>query len=902
MRAAILALAVLFVADSPSTAQEAMEARPGTVMTLIVRPPADLQEGHDPEDDLVLGYAIEAAGGFQLVGSRSGAFTWLAGEEVLFPLTLRVPDRAEAGETRVAVIAFETLDGRSGSVSAVARVSATRELHVELAADRESAARGDPLIFRYSVSNRGNAGDSVALVLETNGGPAPTSVPQAIWLAPFEQRRGEFAYTVPADAKPGTQGYVRLTARAGDAISADFATFGVTPDRGMFPDFVHIPTTVFFGSTLTSFDGSRQTQPVVAFSGQGSLSPGTEVLFSYRHVPSGGSVYAFRGLLSGPRLLVGVRRPEWEAVGGDIDVRASELLGYQLQGRGIMAGWRPGAAAIQGLAARPTGLDGSTVAGHVLGAEAGLDLSGIRAGVIATSTERSDPAGLPESAVRAALASAEGSAGRHWLRLDAGHMAVRNDRTGQAVAGLALDARYAFRSGPADVDFRYRTLPDLASDPRLPPREVRAVGTARVSARVSAVATVYDEAGPQSLWLDGSRVRGTRAGLRWGGNAWTLGLTGEDRTTRGTISGHRRTGKLEATLRTGRFTLDGSVGLGVSSVGDITELAELYRVGATWLGRRGMASLHMTVTDDILQPTATLLDAYGVLQVAPSIELYGSATTYAILQAEGFAPRSISDGLTVRTGARFRVLADTYVYSGVERLASGGLDDARWRLSVGVQKGLPLPLPVRRSAPASGIVYEDVDGDGRRGTDEPFLDGVALRMGFEQTISRAGGEFEFRDAEPGRIIVDMRSLGPDYVPLPDLPVRPGERIEIGVYRAGGLRIVAYLDANGDGMWDDTELPANGVTLSLGRGANPWLLSTGPDGTAVLSSIVPGTYRIEVDGQSLPPRARAPEAVSVEVRGGDIREIVIAIPLSRIRFTSFGEGAELCEESTATCDD
>ena len=83
MRAAILALAVLFVADSPSTAQEAMEARPGTVMTLIVRPPADLQEGHDPEDDLVLGYAIEAAGGFQLVGSRSGAFTWLAGEEGL---------------------------------------------------------------------------------------------------------------------------------------------------------------------------------------------------------------------------------------------------------------------------------------------------------------------------------------------------------------------------------------------------------------------------------------------------------------------------------------------------------------------------------------------------------------------------------------------------------------------------------------------------------------------------------------------------------------------------------------------------------------------------------------------------------------------------------------------------
>ena len=901
MRIAIPLLALSLLLAAPLAGQDVPEARPGSVVTLTLRPPADLVTARDSQGRLTLAYAVETAGGIQSISRTAGTFEWEREDVVGFPLTVRLPDRAEAGVLEVAIVAFETEDARVGSVSARVSVEAVRSLDLQLVAGGEAARSGEEVAFRYILSNRGNSADSVTLAIETNLGERPEAVPPAVWLAPFEERSAEFRLVVPPDLRAGSEGYVRLTARVAGVAVSDHAMYVVLPARGLFPDLVQIPTTVFLGSTITSFEGASRTEPVVAVAGNGKLGRRTDLLFNFRYMPRGGSVYAFRGLLSGPRLFVGLEHPSWGAGVGDLDVRTSDLLGFQLQGRGLQARWRARGLSVRGMAARPTGLDGSTVDGHVAAAEIGYDAGRAAASILASSAVRADPPGAPGSSVRAALARVQGSRGNHWLGIDAGPMDVQNRRTGETETGPSLDARYAYRGSRADVDVRFRRLPDLASDPRLPPSEFRTTGTVRFRRELSLMASVYDEAAPRSLLLDGTRVRGSRAGVRWGVRAWAVGLTGELRRVRGIVDDSRRTLRLDATLRAGAFALDGALGLGTSRVGPDAELAELYRIGGAWLGERGMATFHVTLSDDILQPRSTMLDAYGLYRLSRFVELYASATTYAVIESEGFAPRSISDGLTVQTGARLRVSHNRYVYSGIERFSTG-TSDGRWRFSIGIQQGIPLPLPMRRPPAASGIVFEDLDGDGRRGADEPGLDGVMLQMGFERTVSLPGGHFEFRDSEPEAIRVDLRSLGPGFVPVPDFKVPPNGRVEIGVYRAGALRVTLFLDANDDGVWDASELPAAALSVSLTRDGQPWRLRTGADGSVSLSSMAPGTYSIEVDGRSLPARARAPDPRLVEVRGGETSDVRIPIPLRQINFSRFESASSSCMEGWVPCDD
>lgn len=902
MRVRALVLAFLFLIPRAVSGQGVPVVEPGAVVTVTIDPPATLSANRDSLGRITLAYATEVAGEVRMIGGKSGSFTWERGEKPRFPVTLRVPGRAQAGETQLALVAFETEDGRVGSVPVRVHVRAVRRVEVQLAGASQAAGRGEAVSFSYMLTNMGNTGDSVALSLETNLGEQPGVIPAAIWLAPFEEESGRFDISVPTDAVVGSEVYVRLSAvLEGNSVTAH-STVAVLPEKGLFPDLVQIPSTVFLGSTLTASEGTARTQPVVAATGSGKLGRDTELLYNYRYMPRGGSVYAFRGLLSGPRMFVGVQRPKWGAALGDLSVWTSDLLGFQLQGRGVQGSWQSGRLSVQGLAARPTGLNGNVLGGHVASAEIGFGKPTVRGAIIGASTERSDEIGAPESSVQAALARFQGSHRGHLLSVDAGPMRVANLRTMETEFGPSVDARYAYEGRGSDVDIRFRRLPDLLADPRLPPNELRAVGSVRPTRVLTASATLFDEAVPQSLQFAGTRARGARAGLRWGESSWAIGVTGSIRRVQGVVDETRRLGRMDATLRAGDFSFDGSIGLGTTQVGLNSELAELYRIGGSWLADRGMVTFHVTVSDDILQPASTLLDAYGLYRINEVVELYGSATTFVVLETEGFAPISISEGLTVQTGARFRMSPNRFLYAGIERFSTGGTGEGRWRFSAGVQQGLPLPLPLRRPPAASGFVFEDLNGNGRRDQVEPGLDGVMLRMGFERTISRPDGRFEFRDAQPGAIEVDARSIGDSYVPLPAVRVSQKGETAIGLYRPGSLRVTLFLDANNDGLWDDRELPAAGVMLAVIRNEEPWVLKTGADGSVSLSSLAPGTYMIQVEGESLPSRALPVELLSAEVWGGEATEVRIPVPMRQINFTQFGDGVDTCDQKSEVCDD
>jgi hypothetical protein len=575
MRRFVLLLAALWSVAPGALAQDIPLVEPGAIVTTTVRPPGALTSGRDSAGRLTLAYAIETAGQVRTIGQKVGSFSWGEGEEARLPVTLRVPDRAEAGDRDLATVAFESLEGRTAIVPVRVRIEAIRKIDLQLVGHQGAVERGEVVTFSYVLTNLGNAGDSVSLSVETNLGNTEGRVPPFVWLAPYEERNGTFELPVPADETPGAEIYARLSARVAEETETAHTTVVVLPERGIFPNLVQIPTTVFLGSTLTTVDGGRQTRPVVSFSGAGRLGRETELLFNYRYMPRGGSVFAFRGLLSGPRVFVGLERPSWRAAAGDLNIRTSDLLGFQLQGRGLQAAWMTGPVSLKGMAARPTGLDGSTLDGHVAAAEVGFEAGGMRGAVIATSSERSDVLGVPESAVRAALARLHVSRGPHWVGVDAGPMSVANLRTSETESRPAVDARYVYRGARADADLVYRNLPDLLSDPRLPPSEVRAVGTVRPTRALSASGTLYDEAVPRSLQFAGTRARGARAGLRWNESTWTVGLSGDLRTVSGEVDETRRMGRVDAILRAGDFTFDGSLGLGTTRVGGKAELAAL---------------------------------------------------------------------------------------------------------------------------------------------------------------------------------------------------------------------------------------------------------------------------------------------------------------------------------------
>jgi hypothetical protein len=885
------------LAPASALAQE-VEAGPGDIVTAPVPVPEDLLETTGSS----VSYAVDLPAGVALVSPRAGTFKWEDGDPLVLPVTIRVPATVRAGPLRGLNVTFAKTGRESRTVPVRVTVRSAHQLSVDLVPASDVVERGGAAAFRYVVSNRGNSADSVRLEVMAAGSGSVSGLPAVIWLEPFEVHNGQFTVRVPETAVIGKSEYVRLTAAGTLAQGADFTTYAVAAEQGLFPDLVQLPTTIFLGSTVSTRGPVTDAQPVLSVNGGGSAGNNTDILFSYRLHPEGSPGYAFRGLFAAPGLFLAVRRPSWEAAAGDLNPLVSPVLGYSHQSRGINGTWKAGRASLNVIGGRPQAPDGGVSPGHVAAVELGYRVGFTRTSVLLSSTERESP-GVAESSVRAALVRVDGRVADHTFGLDAGPMRVEDRRTGEMEQGPAVGARYAYRKRARTLDFRALVLPKLAADPRLPASQLRAAGTLPLSSTLLARASAFNEEAARTSYLEGSRVLGGEAGLRLGLAGWSAGLAVVGREVTGRTEGGRRNIRLDGSTRAGEVSLDGTIAFGESRLGDVSELFQRYRIGAAWRGSRASFNVNFTYSDDLLQPASFLVDASGTYQATSRIEVFGVVTSFYDRILDGVPLRTMTDDLTVRLGTAFKVGGALRVYAGIERFAFGTGTEGEWRFSAGVQQGVALPLPVRRPAVVSGIVYEDVDGDGTRSPGDVLLDGATLRMGFERAVSRPGGRFEFRSADPGSVTVDTRSIGSDYLPMPDVPVPDDRYVEIGVTRSAGLRVSAFLDANVNGIWDAGELAANGLQIVVSREEDEaWEMETGADGSASLLSVRPGSFVISVVEESLPRRALMPELGTAIVTGGEKAEVRIAIPMRQISFTRFGDAAEACSDTAVPCDD
>jgi SdrD B-like protein len=169
---------------------------------------------------------------------------------------------------------------------------------------------------------------------------------------------------------------------------------------------------------------------------------------------------------------------------------------------------------------------------------------------------------------------------------------------------------------------------------------------------------------------------------------------------------------------------------------------------------------------------------------------------------------------------------------------------------------------------ASGVAFNDLNGNGVRDSGEPGLDGVPVRVESASgvvltTVTAPDGSFEicgltsgedFRVTSPAPLgftktgpintTIAPRVFGKDFtyvievclgnVPNLTFPNQP---------LAGVIGGVKFEDANGDGIREPGESPLSGVTILLGTGIGAPLQTTvtAADGTFLFSNVAAGTY-------------------------------------------------------------
>ncbi|WP_293178660.1 SdrD B-like domain-containing protein [Oceanithermus sp.] len=224
---------------------------------------------------------------------------------------------------------------------------------------------------------------------------------------------------------------------------------------------------------------------------------------------------------------------------------------------------------------------------------------------------------------------------------------------------------------------------------------------------------------------------------------------------------------------------------------------------------------------------------------------------------------------------------------------------ARWRL----EGGVATPEPVvqlfggRKTGRVEGVVFADLNGDGRIQEDEPPVIGAYLSCGSLQAMSGAEGRYVL-EAPPGDCALSAEDASGQYGLTAPLELRfernRTERLDVPLVPVAGVSGVVWLDRNGDGVRDEGERALGGAVVEL----------AGPDGKAhkaysdgrgrfQLGGLPPGRYVLRLGSEGL-PRGYVPGAPQeLELRPGPLPFVEVAAvprPQERVRTFSVGDAA------------
>lgn len=870
-------VALSLACSGTALAQESYPSRlmvdPSSVVTVPLALPTSASAFARDLDGIE--YLVRAGPGFRLLGTARGRLELAPQELAILPVTLSVAADVRAGE-RIALTAVFNWDTGSDSTSVVVEVTEQAGLSLVLSSDQADARIGESLVVNYELTNTGNATDSVILIMDTQLGRV-SDLPQVVILGPFETISGSARVRPEQRALEGSVESILLMATGRSTATHDRIELPVTRGDGLFDSWARMPTSVFVGASLYPGSDARASAPAFGFESAGMVKPGMRLAVRAHNSPREASAFAFRGYQMGPRFLAELSTSSFDAAAGQLYTRTSPLVGYALQGAGGRIAVRSRGLAARAHVATPLDQGGNTVGGQQL--EAGVELSSRVGdlGIEGVSENRGASLFSPARGLRSALMTYRSPGpSRHSLRAEAGWMRLEYPDLDQSAEGPALNARYTYSHGRNLVDVSARTRPMTSADRDLPPNELRFQAAAGLWPSQGLLAEAFVVDRPRNAGPQVDRIRGFNFGayLLQGTDRYEIRFRSQS--TDGPVPFASRSVEGVASSRLGPGFVDArlEVGEAVSSIdrGSLLHLNAGFNLRSSrgW-GRAGLIYYHNPIVEGDLS-----LQIAGSYQVLEPAEVYGSLTT-SLTQFD-LRRRTLAE-----IGLQFEVASQLSILVAFER-AEGAYSGASSRYSIGLRKGLPLPVPVRQPRSLQGIVFEDRNGNGLFDSGEPLLDGVRLEMAGALAATR-NGRFDFHaDVPRGPLVVDPASLGNSYLPPPLIPVSGTDLVQVAVHRPASLHVRLFTDVNGNDLRDPTELPLTNATVLVQRaGGETWEIPVGSDGTLNLAAVRPGSFTITLSPESLPRRAAIPEPVTITILGGNSAGLDLPVGLREVRF-------------------
>jgi hypothetical protein len=370
---------------------------------------------------------------------------------------------------------------------------------------------------------------------------------------------------------------------------------------------------------------------------------------------------------------------------------------------------------------------------------------------------------------------------------------------------------------------------------------------------------------PWGMDLQGSWSRGDAAGLRLGERrlslrvplrAADLTLTAE---SAGTGRARQRTGSVEGATALGRLLLRGrwerrETTLAGLLSGGSPRFAErdLFAAASFLAGSR----LRIETQAVERRSGAGVRERWGQLGAALSLWRGSTVEILATSSTSGF-------------GNSFRVRLDQEIRPGFSLFVEAG-DVVTFQPVTGAPDRARLRLMVRRTwdvaTPPTGTAVEGVVATS--GALSPA--GLPVALGPYRTVTGDDGGFRFPNVPPGEYDLALREqalpAGAVAGPPARVSVGRGEsrRADLSAVAAGEAHGWVYVDRNGNHRRDPGEGIAGAVLVLDDRAT-----ATAPDGSFGFYNLPPGTHRLRIETDHLPPglQAQIPTRVDLGLPAG-----------------------------------
>ncbi len=232
------------------------------------------------------------------------------------------------------------------------------------------------------------------------------------------------------------------------------------------------------------------------------------------------------------------------------------------------------------------------------------------------------------------------------------------------------------------------------------------------------------------------------------------------------------------------------------------------------------------------------------------------STTSSAQSANSFL--SNEDRWTWDGGARYTFSPDmeAFVETRLLRSRRSNSREVEFEVETGVRYLFDTKIRWEPSLSLSGIVFQDANGDGLQEAGENGIPHVSLQAGgVAPAVTDSNGRF-YLGRVRGRMVevaVDLSTLPEGYVATASarreisLLKPPPLPLLFGFVAQSELRVRVFVDAQGNGEYDATDVPLDRVHVSLEDGT---VRSTDRSGWAFFRGIKPGAYRLSMQVNDL----------------------------------------------------